>query len=408
VTLGVVVRLRSIGWAVLAGLVVAALVGSEALVFATLAAAALAVLVVVSRRRIFAGFAFSRLPASRVVPWGARLDVTVSATNAKLLPMIWLRVSDLWPAGVEAQGFALSPVPAHRGQRFSQTLSLRWYERVRRHYRVRCTMRGLHDFGPAELEAGDPFGVAGVTRLVDDVERVVVLPKVLAVPTLDVVLGRPLFETPVERSLAHDPVDLRGIRPYRPGDPLRAVNWRATARRRALQTNESGPTALGAVKLLLDVRVRERAWEGVDPERVELLCVVAASLAAAFAERGLAVGVASNASLAGEARALDVEPDEGALDEVLEGLARVLSLPPADFGALLQAQLADVEAAADCVLVVPALRAPDRDLVATLRAERGASVVYVGDPAPDERSLVDAVVPSDFAWRARDELTFVA
>jgi len=60
------------------------------------------------------------------------------------------------------------------------------------------------------------------------------------------------------------------------------------------------------------------------------------------------------------------------------------------------------------VLVVPALRAPDRDLVATLRAERGASVVYVGDPAPDERSLVDAVVPSDFAWRARDELTFVA
>jgi len=402
------VRPGSIAWAALAGLVAAVLLDSEALVFATLAAAGLATLVVVSRRHIFRAFTFSRLPTKRVVPWGGRLDVVMSLTNAKLLPLVWLRVTDRWPGGVEPQGFALAPTAARRSQSLTQTLSLLWFERVRRHYQVRCVARGLQDFGPAELEAGDPFGIAGVTLDAAGVERVVVLPKVLTVPALEAVVGRPLVETPVERSLARDPVDLRGTRPYRPGDPLRTVNWRATARRGALHTNESGPTTLAAVKLVLDARVMEHAWQGVDPERVELLCVVAASLAAAFAGRGFGVGIASNARMAGKAGSIDVPPDEGALDEVLEALARVLTLPPSDIHALLQTELEDVDAEAECVLVVPSLRPSVRALVARLREERRTPVVFVGTPSPEEWPLIDVVVAPDFDWRAKDELAFTA
>ena len=401
-------QLRSIAWAALAGLLVAALLDSAPLLFATLAAATLAALVVVSRRRIFSAFTFSRLPARRVVPWGGGLDVVMSLTNAKLLPLVWLRVTDRWPEGIQPLGFSLTPMATRRSQRLTQTLSLRWYERVRRHYRVRCVARGLQDFGPVELEAGDPFGIASVTNEVRRVERVVVLPKVLAVPPLEAVIGRPLVETPIERSLTHDPVDLRGTRPYQPGDPLRMVNWRATARRGALYTNESGPTTLAAVKLLLDTGVKEHASQGVDPERVELLCVVAASLATALADRGFGVGIASNAHMAGRAGRVDVAPDEGALDEVLDALARILTLPPPDVHALLQAELDDADAEAECVLVVPSLRPSVRDLVARLRDERHAVVVCVGTPSVDEARLIDVVVPPDFDWRTKDELAFTA
>jgi uncharacterized protein (DUF58 family) len=398
------VELRSIAWATVAGLVVAVILQSRDLVFATLAAAALAALVVVSRRRIFRAFTFTRVPARRVVPWGGRLDVTLTATNAKLLPVVWLRISDEWPAGIEPRGFALSASFVRGTQGFSQTISLRWYERVTRHYQVRCVARGLHGFGPAELEAGDPFGIAGVARPVAGVERFVVLPKVLRVPALDALVGHPLVEAPADRSLAHDPTALRGTRLYRPGDPLRAVNWRATARRGVLHTNEFDPTTLAAVKLLVDVGVTEHAWQGVDPERVELLCVVAASLAAAVAERGSGVGIVSNAHLAGKAGTVDVEPREGALDEVLESLARVLVLLAHDFRLVLEAELADVDADADCLLVVPALRPPVRPLVEQVRRERGAHVVYVGEPSAAELPLVDAVVPATFDWRAADAL----
>ncbi len=185
-------RLRSIAWAALAGLVAAALLRSEALVFATLAASALAAVVVTTRRQMFSAFAFERTLSRRIVSWGSELEITMSVTNAKLLPLIWMRVRDQWPAGLEPLGFALRPVSHHGTQTFVQTVSVRWYERLRRHYRVRCTQRGLHRFGPVELEAGDPFGIAGVGRTLEAREDLAVLPRVLEVPGFDLLTGHPL------------------------------------------------------------------------------------------------------------------------------------------------------------------------------------------------------------------------
>jgi uncharacterized protein (DUF58 family) len=401
-------RLRSIAWAGLAGLAVAALVHSGVLVFATLAAVALAALVTISRRRVFRAFTFERTAAQHVVAWGGRLDVTVSFTNAKLLPMVWMHVRDEWPLGIEPHGFSLTPAVQQGHQSLSQTVSLRWYERVRRRYQMHCTQRGLHHFGPTELEAGDPFGIAGVVRRIVEREDVVVLPRVLDVEGFETLTGRPLVEAPADRSLAIDPTALRGMRPYRPGDALRAVNWRATARTGELHTNEFDPTTLAAVKVVLDVGVLEHGWMGTDPDRAELLCVVAASLATAFADRGFGIGLSSNARVTGDWRAVDVEPRDGALDEVLETLGRIVLFSPNDFHGTLDAELDDERAQADCVIVTAAIRPRVRELVARLRAERPTTVVYVGEPSADERPFVDAVVPGDFDWRATDALTFVA
>jgi uncharacterized protein (DUF58 family) len=397
-------RLRWIAVAAGAGLVVAAALHSGALVLATLAAAALAALVVVSRRNVFRGLSFARTPAQRVVPWGGQLEVTLSLSNAKLMPVVWLRLWDEWPSGLEPHGFVLQPSAVKRRQRLSQTLSLRWYERVRRRYRVTCTQRGLHRFGPAELEAGDPFGVSGVAREVTDAKEIVVLPRVLDVPDLEVLVGRPLLQAPTTRSLALDPTALRGTRPYQAGDPPRAVNWRATARTAVLHSNEYDPTMLGEVKLLLDVGVYEHAWTGVDPDRVELLCVVAASFATAYAARGFRVGLASNARLEGDRRTVDIQPSEAALDDVLETLGRVFVYPADDFSGVLTAELCADMTDTGCLLIVPALRPRPRELVGHLRQERPTAVVYVGCPAPDEQGLTDAVVAGDFDWRRSDAL----
>ena len=397
-------RLRSIAWAGLAGLIVAALLHSGALVFAALAASALAALVVTTRRHVFTAFAFERTLSRRVVTWGSELEITMSVTNAKLLPLVWMRVRDEWPAGLEPLGFALRPVALHGTQAFIETVSVRWYERLRRRYRVRCLQRGLHRFGPVALDAGDPFGIAGVEATLEAREELAVLPRVLDVPGFDLLTGRPLVEETVTHSLAHDPTALRGIRPYRPGDPMRAINWRATARRVTLQTNEFDPASLAAVRLLLDVGVLQNAWQAADPEILELLCVVTASLAAAFAGRGFGVGLASNAWLTRDWRAVDIEPAEGALPQVLETLARVLLFTARDFGQVLAAELGDEAGGADCVVVTAALRPGVRGYVRRLRAERPTRVVYVGRPTEDEAPLVDIVVPGDFDWRRSDAL----
>ena len=112
------------------------------------------------------------------------------------------------------------------------------------------------------------------------------------------------------------------------------------------------------MRLLLDAGSLYRAWEGIDPELMELLCVVAASLAAAFDERGYAVGLASNAVLVRDSRTADLQPAHGALPEVLEMLARLGAFTARDYGSVLAAELADETASADCVLITAASTEP--------------------------------------------------
>ena len=239
------------------------------------------------RARLFRGVSFERSVSRRVVPWGGDLEVALSITNDKLLPLVWLQVRDQWPAGVEPLGYTLNRTLVLDRQELVETVSVRWFERLRRRYRVRCTARGVHRFGPADVQAGDPFGIAGVGTRWEEQREVVVLPRVLDVPGLALLRGRPLVEEQAERSLALDPTALRGVRPYLPGDPVRALNWRATARTGVLHTNEFDPSSQAAVRLLLDLGSLYRSWEAIEAELMELLCVVAASLAASFDGRGV-------------------------------------------------------------------------------------------------------------------------
>ena len=401
-------RLRSILWLCLAGLAGSALLHSPALAFATLAAAAVAALVIVTRRRLFTGVTFDRSLSRRVITWGGELEVTMSVDNDKLLPLVWLRVRDAWPVGLEPIGFGLRQVTLLGRQELVQTVSIRWYERLRRHYRVRCVERGTHRLGPVELEAGDPFGIAGVSQTLEARQEITVLPKVLDVPGISLLTGRPLVDEAAVRSLAVDPTALRGTRVYRPGEPVSAVNWRATARTGVLHTNEFDPTSTAAVRLLLDVGSLFKSWEAIDADLMELLCVVSASLAAAFATRGYAVGLASNASLSQELHAVDLTPAHGALPDLLEALARLRPFTVRDYGSVLADELADERGDADCVLVTARLRPAVRGLLAQLRAERPTTVVFVGEPRAAEARDADFVVPGDFDWRTADALAFRA
>jgi uncharacterized protein (DUF58 family) len=402
------VRLRSVLWACLAGLAGSAILRSPALAFATLAASAIAALVIATRRRLFRSVSFERSVSRRVVPWGGDVEVALSVTNDKLLPLVWLQIRDQWPSGAVAEGFGLRKILVLDRQELVQTVSVRWYERLRRRYRVRCEQRGVHRFGPAELQAGDPFGIAGVITRWEKYEDVVVLPRVLDVPAAGLLLGRPLVEEETARSLAVDPTALRGTRPYRPGDSVSAVNWRATARTGELHTNEYDPASLASVRVLLDVGSLYRAWEGVEPELMELLCVVAASLASSYADRGYAVGFASNAADAREVWVVDLEPATGALPEVLEAIARLRPFSLRDYGSVLRDELEDDASGAACVVVTARLRPAVRDILTLLREDRPTTVVFVGRPRDDEMPCVDLVVPLDLDWRAAGALAIHA
>ena len=390
-------------WGVV-GVVAGILVDSRPLVVGALAALLLGVVVVYARSHVFDGLDYSRSLPRRVVGWGSEIEVRVEVSNRKWLPVVWLRVRDLWPTAVEPVGFSLRPAAQQTSGALVQDFSVRWWERVSRRRRGVCRERGVHEFGPAFAEAGDPLGVAAVDRELPAVDEVVVLPKVLEVPGLPLLVGRPQIETPARVSLARDPTGLVGARPYRPGDPLRVINWRATARRQRLVSNRFEPTVTAQALIALNLRAVRYFYEGVDTEVMELLCVVAASLAAGLAELGFGVGLLSGAYLRNARGGVAIDPAPGALDEILETLARVVLYPPSPFEVLLGPEAAAPRDSTDYVVVTATLDEALARVVAALRREATTHVVFVGEPPAAYSGLVDRRVVRGLDWRTRSEL----
>src|SRR5207253_11269183 len=80
--------------------------------------------------------------------WGEEVDMAAVFTNAKPLPVPWLAVEDEFPGVLDVVSSSATYLVAARRKLLYSSVSLGWYERVTRHYKIKCRARGEHDFGP--------------------------------------------------------------------------------------------------------------------------------------------------------------------------------------------------------------------------------------------------------------------
>jgi uncharacterized protein (DUF58 family) len=126
------------------------------------------------------GVSYRRRPFYRRGFPGERIRLQIEVENRKFLPISWLRVHDPWPkaVGPEDDG-QLAPSHVSGEGVLTQVFSLRWYERVRREYRLLFRRRGVYRVGPAEVESGDIFGINTHSHLLGAQERLTVFPALL-------------------------------------------------------------------------------------------------------------------------------------------------------------------------------------------------------------------------------------
>jgi len=174
---------------------------------------------------------------------GDPIDVTIRVTNdTGHTDLTDLEIEDRVP-------FPLTP----RGGLNSVPLSLRPQERLEWTYRISPAKRGHYVVGPISIRYADMLGFyrKRTQRMLED--SFTVLPTIEKIGTLDLRarrIGAWSGQVPSRRVGAG--TEFYELRLYNPGDELRRINWKASARAGRLVTNEFESEHVTDVLLIVD------------------------------------------------------------------------------------------------------------------------------------------------------------
>ncbi|MDE2696536.1 MAG: DUF58 domain-containing protein [Chloroflexota bacterium] len=254
---------------------------------------------------------------------GERVQVTMHLTNEKVLPVPWIEVRERLPDDAPVVEGRTSPAGTPGFVYLTRTTALRSADRLEWPLELRTVTRGYHRMGPARLKSGDLFGLFEREEYAGGQETLIVYPRTYPLEDLGVVSARPFGEHRGGSRIFPDPIRVVGVRDYIPGDPLKQIDWNATARAQRLQSRLYEPSREHAMIVALDVMTLEHTWEGSDPVLLERAVVVAASIARDAFDRKSAIGLISNGALPDADRPVRIgagrRPDQ--LTRVLEALA---------------------------------------------------------------------------------------
>ncbi len=291
------------------------------------------VLIVGALSRLWARYLFRRVNVRTELSeirafQGEEVELRVELENRKPLPLPWfdlrltlsdeLQVEGETPASASAPGLSWL---MRRG-------ALGWYERRRWRLRLSAKERGQFQIGPTQIHSADLLGI--FHRFWNDpvLTPFVAYPRVFALDDLGFPADRPLGESKGRNRIFEDPLRIAGLRDYEPGDPLRRIDWKATARHGELQSRVYEPSAVQHLYVLLNIDTLEHSWEGYLKDDLERTVSMAASLAVWGAGRRYAVGLLANGSLPNSDRPIRLAPSRARsqLPRILETLAVVQPL----------------------------------------------------------------------------------
>jgi uncharacterized protein (DUF58 family) len=214
------------------------------------------------------------LEAERVVegePIGATIEIRAETPVDRLELLLVL------PEGVEAVG-----------DEDAFALRLRAGEERAIQVALRCSRWGIYEVGDLELRARDVFRLVVWERRVDTRSRLNVYPRAEDLHRILPPRETQVYTGSEVAQAKGDGIEYADLREYVPGDRLRAINWRASARRGGLVVNERHPERNTDVVLFVDsfADVRQAGRSTLD-DAVR----ATAALAARYLERRDRVGL---------------------------------------------------------------------------------------------------------------------
>ncbi len=353
-----------------------------------------------------------RLSANRVF-FGDEVQLEVEVANRKPLPLPWIQIDDEVPDKVTfLKGRTFW---SHRATRvlLINLFSLSWYHRVKRRYPMRCLHRGYFAFGPARVYSGDLFGLFKRETEIQEVDYLMVYPRILPLQKLGIPSKQPLGDIRTRRYIFQDPVLTLGVRDYHFGDSLKRIHWKTTARLGQLQTKVFEPTTSIDMGIFLDVRTVKPPLWGSLPQLLELGIIAAASISNHAMAAGYRVGLYVNQNKPFSEELVRIPPSQHTdqLLHILEALAKIHPLETTPIAELIQQEARNLSWGSTLVVISAV---PSDNLLSTLvkmkRAGRMVTLILVGGPEPSisKDGLIVYHIRDDVIWHDLETLPMKA
>lgn len=144
-------------------------------------------------------------------------------------------------------------------------------------YRIPTDRRGLLRTGPLRADRTDALGLAARTVVLVGTDVATIVPQRLPLSFPNLTTAGPLGELLRTKSHGVTSAEFHSQREYVPGDDLRRVNWKSSARLDTLVVREPAAPGVRLCTVVLDTRAAEYDADGFERAVVAAASVVAAA-----------------------------------------------------------------------------------------------------------------------------------
>jgi hypothetical protein len=213
--------------------------------------------------------------------WGEEVPVAIHLHNESRLAIPWLQLHESVATELVIR------------QNPHQALALKGRAEVRFDYRVQTSRRGYYRLGPLSLKSSDLFGFFPEQVRSFPADYLTVYPRIWTLSELGLPSRLPFGTIASRQRLFADPARPMGTRPFRSGDSLRQINWKASAHTQDLLVKTFEPAISLETAVLLNLHRDD--YQATEPRYAsEWAIEVAASLAAHLVDLRQPVGLISN------------------------------------------------------------------------------------------------------------------
>ena len=241
-------------------------------------------------------------------------------TNNKFLPLPWVFVKFSASRDLVFDSDENQSISATHYQ--TDLFSIMMYQKIKRRMNFVCKKRGFYRLRNITMTCTNLLYSRRFYKSVNNFTELTVFPKLLDGDGINIIY-RNLDAVILSNSLINpDPFEFRGIREYQPTDPMRDINFKATAIAQQLMVNIHAPTSSKRLEIVLNLEYNRPYPEF---ELYEQAIRLAATMAEKHINQGVKLGLHTNGKdvLTGESIAVPTGEGSSHMYKIFQALARI-------------------------------------------------------------------------------------